>query len=414
MTKQIRVLKTWQKEVSRQINDTKDLFSTRDWVIDPQFDFEALLSAYNNSSTISWIIKKISNSANVWFQEHKNQIIEDFLKSLDCLTIFSNMLIFGNCFMERLKDWFGNYTLDLKTIITPTFRIASENSEEIAYYQRSKRWITKVPFTKDEVLFIKRESVSDTYYWDSIFYNCIDEIILLAYITKYYKNFFKSWNIEPNVLYDESWTLTDEQIEKIEAMINDNISGIDNSQKTAIVPVKLWKIDLTTNIETDKIISLKRELKEDIAISTNIPFSLISPEDSNRATSTTDLNMLYSDIIVPMQKRFLQQLKEQLKSWNIDWVSEKDIDEINFYEQNLKDWLEEMKILTGYQKTWVLSVNEVREKAELWDSVDWWDEHVVIWWNQSNIWEVQEEMDKIKSDIKKLYDKKWKKKLSQS
>lgn len=66
----IRVLKT--AENSKQIDDRDDsLFSAKEWVIDPSMDFETLLYAYENSSTISWIVKKIANAWNVWFQKQE-------------------------------------------------------------------------------------------------------------------------------------------------------------------------------------------------------------------------------------------------------------------------------------------------------------------------------------------------------
>lgn len=414
MTNQIKLFKV--SEQSKQINDNEDsLFWQKEWVIDPSMDFDTLLYAYENSSTISWIVKKIANAWNVWFQETDNVTLNAFLKNLDVVNIFSNMLIFWNSFSERLSTLKDQKTLDFEPIITTTIRIASKNNKDNAeYYQRSKKGLTKVPFTKDEVLFFKTNSVGDKYYGDSIFYTCIDEITLLAFITKYYKNFFKGGNIEPNVLYDESWSLNDEQIDKIENLINDKISWIDNSHNTVFAPGKIWKIDLTTKIEPDKFIALKRELKEDIAIATNIPFSLLSPENSNKAISQTDINSLYSDIVIPLHNTFLIQLKKQLKDWKIEWISDSDIDDIKFEVMSLKDWLEEMKILTWYQKSWVLNANEVRQKAWLWDAYKWWDEFVIHSWSKDENTEDDSNLTKVEEEIKKMYwwDKRFLKKTT--
>jgi len=68
-------------------------------------------------------------------------------------------------------------------------------------------------------------------------------------------------------------------------------------------------------IDPEKYIKLKRELKEDIAIGMNIPFDLLSSENSNRATSQSAMEALYSNIIIPLQDRFLIQLRKQLLSW---------------------------------------------------------------------------------------------------
>lgn len=392
---------------SKQLQEDKEsLFSSRDGVLEPNIDFEILLYTYESSSIISWIIKKITNSFNVWFQENKNKELNIFLQKLDIVWIITNILIFWNSFYERLTDISWNLTNDFEKIITPTVRLANKNNENVFCYQRSKKGLTKVPFMENEILFFKNNSVSSRHYWDSLFYTCIDEIVLLWFITKYYKNFFKWWNIEPNVLYDESWNLTEEQIEKIENLINDKIAWIDNSHNTVFAPWKIWKIDLITKIEPEKFIALKRELKEDIAIATNIPFSLLSPENSNKAISETDINTLYSDIILPLQNSFLIQLKNQLKKWKIKNISDNDIDEIKFNTVNLKDWLKEMEILTWYQKMGCLSVNEVRTKAELGEKIKkWWDEYIMS--NNSNITKDNANLTKIEKEIKKIYNKKY-------
>lgn len=406
----IHLMKTsW---TSKQIDDKNDsLFWIKEPIIEPNADLDALMYAYDNSSAISWIVKKISAKTDSWFSTTWNDELDDFLENLEIDSIASDLLIFWVSYEERLINWKDDLSLDLERILPYTIRIANANNkDDAAYYQRSKKWITKVPFKKDEVLFFKRNSVWDKYYWDSLFSTCIDEITLLAFITKYYKNFFKWWNIEPNILYDKHWTLTDDQVEKIESMIRDKISWIDNSHNTLFLTWEIWKIDLTTKIDPDKFIALKRELKEDIAIATNIPFDLISSQDSNRANSVVALETLYSDIIIPLQNKIKKQLIRQLLNWKKSWssylenISEDEIRSITFNKINLKDWLEEMKILTGYQKAWNLSANEVRIKAWLWDEVEWLNVYEIHSWSKSE-WDDDNELSKIKEEINKMYSK---------
>ena len=55
----IVLFKTW---TSKQIDDkSDDLFSSNDWVIEPEVWFEELLYAYDNCSIISLIVKKIAS-----------------------------------------------------------------------------------------------------------------------------------------------------------------------------------------------------------------------------------------------------------------------------------------------------------------------------------------------------------------
>lgn len=406
MSNKVKLFK--RSEHSKQIDHKESgLFQSSEKIIEPSFDFEVLLYAYENSSIISWIIKKISAKINAWFQETENEELNKLLKNLDIETIASNMLVFWNSFSERLTNMKEEQLLEFENIITPTIRIAErDNKDKASFYQRSKTGIKKVPFKKDEVLFFKRNSLSDRDYGDSLFATCIDEISLLAFITKYYKNFFKGWNIEPNILFDKNGTLTDEQVEKIENMIKDKISWIENSHNTLFLQWEIWKIDLTTKIDPDKFIALKRELKEDIAIGTNIPFDLLSSQNSNRATSWVSMETLYSDIIKPAQNRILTQLKRQLREWGLENISDDDIDSIEFKNIKLGDPYEEMKTLTGYQKSWNLSQNEVRSKAGLWDDIEWGDEYKIHSWKDDEEKEEEKDLDKIQEEIEKMYSNK--------
>lgn len=407
----IILFKTW---TSKQIDDKSDeLFSSNDWVIEPEVWFEELLYAYDNCSIISWIVKKIASKVDSWFIKTDNEELDKMLKNLDIDIIAQNLLTFWNSFSERLKNWKTENLLEFEVILTPSIRKASKNTKDITYYQRSKKWIKKVPFSSNEVLFFKRWSLGDKHYWDSLFNSCIDEVVLLAFITKYYKNFFAGGNIEPNILYDELWNLTDEQIEKIEEMIKTKISWIDNSHNTLFVTWKIWKIDLSTKIDPDKFIALKRELKEDIAISTNIPFDLLSSKNSNRANSEVALETLYADIILPLQSKILRQLKTQLLSWKrndekdlfLSKISEEEINEIEFNKVDLKNWVDEMRIAVWYKKAWITTANEERVKMWL-EEIVWWDELQTSWWSEFSNKE-DSELASIEKELEDTYTSKW-------
>ena len=79
--------------------------------------------------------------------------------------------------------------------------------------------------------------------------------------------------------------------------------------------------------------------------------------------------------------------------------------EMNHFEDiNLKNPKEEMETLTWYQKNGILSVNEVREIAELWEAIEWGDDYKIISWNSVNNTDEEKEMEKIKNEIKKIYE----------
>lgn len=289
-------------------------------------------------------------------------------------------------------------------------RIAVKNNENIfAYYTENAT--TDVSFLSSEILFFKRSSLSDSHYGDSLFSKSVNEIVLLTFITKYFKKFFKNGNISPIVLYAESGQLTEEQMDKLESMINDSLSGLENADTTAIVGTKLGKIDLATIFDPEKFISLKRELKEDIAIALNIPFDLISSQDSNRSTSDVAMRMLYSDIILPLQAKILKQIKSQFLSW-FDaeklaecWkgITREDIEGISFEAINLNDPEAQMKTLVGYKKEGILNANEVRKMAGLGDDIEGGEEYII---SGNSVKSDEEAIVKIRKNIEKLYTEK--------
>ena len=408
----IHLIKNQIKNIqTKQIDDeVSSLFSSKDEIIEPNFDFETLLQVYENSSIISWIIWKIALKSATKFKKTNSENLDKVLAKLDLETLFLDLLVFWNTFFERLKNKKSEKTLEFNHILAPTFRVADKKSK-FDFFQRSKSWMKKIWFMENEILFFKRNSISSKYYWDSIFSSSIDEIILLNYITTFFKKYFKSGNINPTILFSEDSNLTDEQLEKVENLIRDSISGIENADRTIMLGTKVWKIDLATIFDPEKYISLKRELKEDIAIDLNIPFDLLSSESSNRATSQTSMEILYSNIIIPLQEKIEQQLKNQFKKWFLEevweacWqgITEKDIEMIEFEDINLKNPKEEMETLTWYLKNWVLSVNEVRQIARLWASIEWWDDYKIIWWSSLNSENEGQEMEKIRENLEKIW-----------
>ena len=381
-----------------------------DDVYNPPISFNVLTDTHSCSSILSWIINKIAVKSNTPFLSTESEKLDLILANLDIEEIVTNLLIYGNCYLERLETLWWEKTLEFERIITENAKLSKKDN--VYLITKKTNDLEEVNFTQDQVLSFKRTSVTSKKYWDSLFSKCVDEIILYSYIIKYFKKFFWNWNISPNILFDESGILDKEQIEKIEALINDRIAGIENSSSTVIIQAKMWKIDLSTIFDPEKYIKLKRELKEDIAIGMNIPFDLLSSENSNRATSQSAMEALYSNIIIPLQDRFLIQLRKQLLSWYRsekgstcwEWITEENILKIAFSDINLKNPKEEMETLTWYQKNWVLSVNEVREIADLGSPIDWGDEYKLINWSGWELSDSEEkEVEKIRNNIKKMY-----------
>lgn len=405
--KKFFLVKKENKNISIQNNPKK--WNNIENFINPPIDFWILTDTYSDSSLISWIIWKVATKANSPFSKTWSEQLDLILENLDIENIVINFLVYGNCYLERLKTISWQKTLEFEQIITETVKLSRK--ENIFLTQIWENFSSDVDFLEEDILFFKRNSITSKKYWESLFANSINEIILLTYITKYFKNFFKNWNINPTILFDENKELDEEQIEKIQNLINDKIVWVENSHSTIIIQAKMWKIDLATIFDPEKYISLKRELKEDIAIDMNIPFDLLSSESSNKATSQIAMETLYSNIIIPLQDKIANQIKKQFLKWfraektEECWknITEENILKISFIDINLKNPKEEMETLTWYLKNGILSVNEVREIAILWEPIEWWDEYKIISWSSISSKDEEEEIEKIRNNIKDMY-----------
>ena len=124
-------IKLFNSANSKQIDDRSDeLFSNKEWIIEPEVWFEELLYAYDNSSIIAWIIKKISSKIDSGFQLTENEQLDTFLKNLDMEIISQNLLTFWNSFSERLKNWKKENLLEFENILTPSIRKTSWNTKK--------------------------------------------------------------------------------------------------------------------------------------------------------------------------------------------------------------------------------------------------------------------------------------------
>lgn len=376
--KKIDVIKYEKNPDSKQ----EDYFWEIDDVIEPSVSFSSLIKAYESNFILWGIVDKISTWADSWFNPTWNDELDNFLSELNIKFIFENLFVCGNAFFEIIKN--GKWEIaSFEEILTDTIR-----TKHKGWYAQSSKAET-VHFWEDEVLHFKLWSLSSKYYWESKLSKCVTQIVLLTFIDEYYEKFFGNWTIKPNLLIDKEDVLNDEQKEALKNLIKDDLVWIKNSFATAIIPCDLQKLELWSDIDTKAFLEFRRELKEDISICLNIPYDLLSSQNSNRSTSEVAIEMLNKDIIKPLQKNIVRQLKKTLRDtfWN-------SVDNIEFVPVDVSNQLEESKIDVAYKKAWIKTANEIREKLWL-EIVDWWDEL-----DKNN----SKEEDEIEEEIKKIYD----------
>lgn len=97
----IRIIKNKRNEVTAK----KKSESTKvDKYHNPPIGFSVLLDTFEDSSNISGIITKIASKTAMKFAPTPSIELDRVLAGLDIEAIALDMLVFGSCFFERLKN----------------------------------------------------------------------------------------------------------------------------------------------------------------------------------------------------------------------------------------------------------------------------------------------------------------------
>lgn len=361
-------------------------------VLEPSLSFELLLKTYEGSFIIGWVVDKIAKSFASGFEPTENKDLDQFLSEINMRFRWTNLLVFGNLFLEKVKTLKWDFAY-FEPFITTTMRVKQDG----AFVQRINQ---DKPFESADVVHIKTQSMRSKKYGESLFLNVTTQISLLQLIDSFYEKLFDRWLIYPFILNDEENKLTDEQCKDIQLMINDWLRWLDNAFRWLVLPSKLSKMDLATNIDNNVFMDLRNQLIKAICVGINYPYWLVINDSANRATSDTEFKTLLKEIITPLQTEFLVQFKRAMKEITTDKWKPEDIDKIFFVAVDVKNQLDEMRKWTWYKSAWILTANEIREQ---------------IWWEITEGWDTletrmtpeqtQQNMDEIKKKVEKIYNK---------
>lgn len=416
----VYLIKTESKQIKKSKNSSRG-----DWTQEPTDEFDILIKAAEESFTIGWMAEKIASKASTWFSyfnvdqnqklKPEEQKLRDFLQSIDLELLFSEMFVTWNSFFEVIV-----WTDKLRTehVLIESIRINTRRTKEKKqdwseadligpYWYKQKDWTEFVDFDYQEIIHFKTTNFRSKYYGKSKFYKTIDQVVLLTKIDQFYTKLLNKWNIKTKLLTDKSWKLTDPQKVAIKTVITDAISGVEWSFNTAIVPADMWTLNLQDDTETNAFLEYRRDLIKSICVWCNFPYDLLISDSSNRSTSETALQSLNEDVILPLQKRVVSQIKEFLRLvW--DKVSELKfsedlLDKISFNYVDVTNEKEKMEVLTWYKKNWIIDANEARELSpyNLNERPDW-NQLIVDKWNNNNdnTW-----IQKIEKTIASRYNK---------
>jgi HK97 family phage portal protein len=341
---------------------TEDRFKSIAGMIKPKHDPEDFLYAYDNSFTVWGISDRFATTASSgWvFPKGMKDEAQKVMKTLDQEYLFTSLFVTGDVYFEKIRTKDGSKTISkFEPFITSEVRIA-RNSGIITYNQIAPgMWAPKV-FASEDVLHIKLKSLQSRYYGDSKFNRCMRQVVLLGLIDKYYEWVFDGGFFGTSIISDKGGKLTKEQRELIAATIKDKLKGLKDAFTTMVVPWELEKLDLDKNFDTEAFLKYRKDLMESIAVGLNIPFDLLIPEGSARATKQSSIEEFNNDIVKPIQERVLTQIIQQLSEEEVQGIWE-----LTFVPIDTSNQKEEMEVETGYKDSGIMTANEVRAKLGL-------------------------------------------------
>lgn len=336
-------------KVSVKTNESRQLDKNKNQVYAvPPIDLATLIMAYENSFMLGGIIERIATSAGVGWKETDNKDLDALLAKIDIEEMVKSFLVTGNFFLEMAFS-LGN-KLSLFSFISGEIRMKNDYTivQETAF--------GNAEFLKGQYIHVKRSSLSSRYWGESLVGRAVQQIILLQNIDKFYAKLFERGLLQAFLLTDKSGLLDDSSKQAIDAIIKDVFSGVDNAFNTGVVSADLWKIDLTSGVDNQYYIELRKQAEKDIAIAMNFPYDLLNSENSNRSISEVSLESLNLYITKPNLTRIANQLKEPLRQYFGNAV-----DNIAFNDLDISNQKEEMEVNTGYLREWAWTANEVRE-----------------------------------------------------
>ena len=395
---------------SKQIKDDK---KTATGTVPPDVSFSLLTQIYYDSFVVNGLTDKIVKTANGWFNT-ENKEIKNILNSIDFETIFKNKIINWNCFVEVIRfkngkikelipficewvermesgDWYIQKIWSQKKFFNQ-FTLIENRAEKISIREQSKARYDELVNSDDgcwynpnlnEIFHFQNKSIKTRYYWESFYNSVFNQISLLKKIDDFYIKNFDKWMLKTILIGAKDWKrpLTIDDKKALNSFIKNNLQWLNKAFSTAIVDVPLEIVNLSQDINTTELINYRRALLESIAISLNVPLDLLLSDNSNRATSQVSYEYFIKNLILPFQNEILRDLKYIFKE---DF---KDIEDLDFID--LSNWLnkEQMEVLTGYKRNWILNKNEVRQS--IWyNDIEWWDvfetSNDVFWINNIN------------------------------
>lgn len=409
MTKKVRnevtVVQKTVAEWSKQVES--DDFLKVDWIIEAP-DFKSLERLHDESFLVPWVLEKIASSVGDNFVSDNEELLKKIAK-VDHAFLNSAREFFGVAYFEviRTKDkkvarlepvitstvrklkygWYVQLVWTKKVYFNDFIWNEDERNKQIKVFEWTDAKKNTLATDKkawynpdlNEIYAFSNPSITSKNYWHSLYISSIDQILLLSTIDTYFLNlFWRGWMntsiISPK---NEKHKFSVAWKKALQQFLLNNFNGVKNAWVSAILDIPIEKTNLSDEVDTKAFNEKTDELFKKVAIGLNIPYEVLLAVVWNKNTSNQAIENFNKQKVQPIQNR-------NLKDFKIIFEWEDKIDELEYVEIDMKDQLEEMKVITGYVKHGTISQEQARKQA-------WYEEPSE--WDTFYSWKAEDEKD---------------------
>ena len=289
-------------------------------------EFESMLKS-------SWGIKKIKNS------------------------IVKNLKIYGNVFIQTTKWNVRNQPLEIR-VLDPRYVTIVTDSELVPvrylYAHPSKKWVVETILPVQMKHVFDDDDGDNPAYWMTEMETIVMDVMTedSAQTANFYM--FENGNIPP-ALYILKPNLTEDQIKKTYAQINETLKGASNKHK-AIVSTGIEKIETLSNNMTDMEHEKTRKFTtQKVCVALWVPRTVLGyVEDVNHSNWNSQYEKFIENTIRPLEVTLTEIFDAYVKTFNemISFV-------IN--DEHINDIERRSKLAQENAREWLWTRNEARE-----------------------------------------------------
>lgn len=287
--------------------------------------------------------------------------------------IITDLHIYGDSYLEKVKDKKENKVKALFNIYAPSMRVlVDEHGLVQGYVQKTDGFGSSQPafFEADEIVHFKLNNPGNEVYGLSPLESLFVPIESDLYAQAYNRDFFKN-NATPR-LHVDMGNCTYTQLKRNRHYWNSDIKGSGNSHKTIITEggAKIQPIG-TPPKDMEFLNQRKFSRDEILAVFGVPPIKVGIYEDANRANAKEQDKTFKVEKILPLQKYISQKITRSI----IDTIEDCPV-KFGFNPIDLRDAKDQADIDKIHLDNGLKTINELRKREGL-DAVSWGDKPLI-------------------------------------